>query len=181
MDERKITLKSPPPSLYTYGTHVNGEFIFHYIVENGEIIHLTFSFDSHQDALAWLQKTNSAKRPEKCPLPENVCGQIDAYLSGQRLRLGPSPQSPFVMRATAFQKRVWRLIADIPYGETRSYGFLAKKMGNIGYARAVGRACNANPIALFIPCHRVTGKKQLGGFSGGIEIKKRLLALENET
>lgn len=178
--EQKIALQSFTPSSCISGTHNNGELTFYSIADNNEIIHLTFSLESHQKALAWLRKSCPGERPKKCRLPQHIYRQIDEYLSGQRQRLTPSAQSPFLKRGTVFQKRVWRLIADIPYGETRSYGFLARRMGNIGYARAVGRACNANPIALIIPCHRVTGKQKLGGFSGGIEIKKRLLALEAE-
>ncbi|MCK5193932.1 MAG: MGMT family protein, partial [Desulfobulbaceae bacterium] len=74
--------------------------------------------------------------------------------------------------------KVWSLIEEIPFGETRTYGTLAKQLGNSNLARAVGNACNKNPVALLIPCHRVVGKNNLGGFAGGSEIKEQLLKLE---
>ncbi|TFG35819.1 MAG: MGMT family protein, partial [Desulfobacterales bacterium] len=73
---------------------------------------------------------------------------------------------------------VWDRICQIPSGATRTYGSLAQSLGNKALARAVGQACAANPIALLIPCHRVVGHTGLGGFAGGIDLKKQLLALE---
>ncbi|MCK5323584.1 MAG: MGMT family protein, partial [Desulfobulbaceae bacterium] len=88
--------------------------------------------------------------------------------------------SPFFDKGTEFQKKVWDLISTIPFSETRTYGELAVKLGSVGYSRAVGQACNKNPLPLIIPCHRVIGSTGLGGFSGGISIKKRLLDIEQE-
>lgn len=90
----------------------------------------------------------------------------------------PYSSSPFLIQGTPFQKQVWNLIEGIPFGSTRTYGELAKQLGNTNFARAVGRACNSNPLALLIPCHRVVGKNTLGGFAGGSEIKEQLLELE---
>ena len=81
-------------------------------------------------------------------------------------------------KGTEFQRRVWDSIAEIPYGETKTYGELAQALGNPGAARAVGQACNANPLALIVPCHRVTGSSGLGGFAGGCAVKKHLLQME---
>jgi methylated-DNA-[protein]-cysteine S-methyltransferase len=86
-----------------------------------------------------------------------------------------------VEKGTAFQRRVWDQIADIPYGETKTYGELARALGNPGAARAVGQACNANPLALIVPCHRVTGSSGPGGFAGGCAVKQYLLELEQHT
>ena len=80
---------------------------------------------------------------------------------------------------TAFQRRVWKELRNIPLGETRSYGKVADAVGVRHAARAVGRACGANPIPLLIPCHRVlAANRKLGGFSGGPNWKKRLLKIE---
>lgn len=101
--------------------------------------------------------------------------QILEYFAGKRrdfeLSLAPA--------GTAFQQRVWAELLLIPYGQTRSYGDLAKRLGQPGASRAVGSANGSNPICLVIPCHRViaTGGG-LGGFAFGLEMKRRLLDLE---
>ncbi len=81
--------------------------------------------------------------------------------------------------ASRFQEKVWQAARLIPYGETRSYGWLAGKIGKPGAARAVGQALGKNRLPIIIPCHRIIGSDgSLGGFNGGIELKKRLLKLE---
>ena len=83
---------------------------------------------------------------------------------------------PLDIRATAFQRQVWEKLRAIPYGETVSYGDVAKALGKPGAVRAVGRACATNPVALVIPCHRVVREDQsLGGYRWGLDRKKRLL------
>ena len=80
---------------------------------------------------------------------------------------------------TRFRVKVWEALRRIPYGRVRSYGWVARKIGKPQAARAVGAACGANPVPLLIPCHRVVaGDGSLGGFSGGLSNKKRLLKLE---
>ena len=108
---------------------------------------------------------------------------LDDYFAGKRMenattgkkegcRIAVRPQG------TNFQKRVWTALLTIPYGETLSYGEIAK-MVDCRSAQAVGQAVGANPIALIIPCHRVIASNgQLGGYAYGIKIKKRLLELE---
>lgn len=82
--------------------------------------------------------------------------------------------------ATHFQKKVWRALQRIPWGQTRSYGEIARAIGKPRAARAVGAACGANPLLLLVPCHRVVaGSGSLGGFSAGLALKKQLLALES--
>jgi methylated-DNA-[protein]-cysteine S-methyltransferase len=84
---------------------------------------------------------------------------------------------PWTAPGTAFQRRVWRALEDIPSGQTRSYGELARLLGSS--ARAVGRACAANPVCLIVPCHRVVGADgALTGFAFGEAIKRRLLEHE---
>src|SRR5713226_366780 len=80
---------------------------------------------------------------------------------------------------TTFQLAVWRRLCEIPYGETISYGELARRLGNPNASRAVGLANGANPIPIVIPCHRVIGSNgKLTGYGGGLPIKEKLLALE---
>lgn len=101
--------------------------------------------------------------------------QLDAYFKGDltvfHLELNA--------QGTDFQKKVWQELVKIPYGETISYGELAKRIGNPNASRAVGMANGKNPISIVVPCHRVIGKDgSLTGFGGGIDVKKRLLELE---
>ncbi len=108
------------------------------------------------------------------PIIAETIQWLDDYFAGKRPcnvpRLNP--------QGTAFQKRVWQALLTIPYGETLSYGEIAK-MVDCRSAQAVGQAVGANPIALIIPCHRVIASNgQLGGYAYGIKIKKRLLELE---
>jgi len=83
---------------------------------------------------------------------------------------------------TDFQRRVWAALLTIPYGETRSYGEIARQIGSPAAVRAVGAANGRNPISIIAPCHRVVGSTgQLTGFAGGLDVKARLLALEGHT
>ncbi len=91
----------------------------------------------------------------------------------------PLPRLPLgVLGGTEFHRKVWRAMEKIPFGETRSYGEIAAAAGSPGAARAVGTACKSNPLALFIPCHRVVAANGLGGYNSGLDIKKKLLRLE---
>lgn len=93
----------------------------------------------------------------------------------------PRLELPLDIRATAFQRQVWEKLRSIPYGQTVSYGDVAKALGKPGAVRAVGRACATNPVALVIPCHRVVREDQtLGGYRWGLERKKKLLARERQ-
>lgn len=86
---------------------------------------------------------------------------------------------PLVLTGTPFQQRVWRSLADIPFGETISYGELATRIGRPSAVRAVGAANGRNPISIVLPCHRVIGSDgSLTGYGGGLEVKSGLLELE---
>lgn len=86
---------------------------------------------------------------------------------------------PLNLKGTEFQKKVWNALLEIPYGETRSYQEIAIQIGNPKAVRAVGGACNRNPIGIIVPCHRVVGKNgSLTGYAGGLEYKKLLLEKE---
>ncbi len=101
--------------------------------------------------------------------------QLDAYFNGDRKDF----ELPFAPMGTPFQQKVWRELQAIPYGTTVSYGELAARLGT--GARAVARACASNPLAIFIPCHRVVGASgALTGYSGGsgVDTKRALLRLE---
>lgn len=102
--------------------------------------------------------------------------QLLAFIEGRRRELSfPVDLS----NGSPFQRRVWRTITRIPYGRVRSYGWVAARVGGPHYARAVGHALGANPVPIVVPCHRVIAHDgSLGGFSGGISIKRKLLALE---
>ena len=101
---------------------------------------------------------------------------IVAYLNGQA-RTFDLPLD--IEGKTSFQRKVWAVLQTIPYGRVRSYGWVARKIGKPRAARAVGAACGANPVPLLVPCHRVVaGDGSMGGFSGGLPTKKRLLRLE---
>lgn len=94
----------------------------------------------------------------------------------------PHLDLPLDIRSTAFQRQVWEKLRAIPYGQTVSYGEVAKSLGKPGAVRAVGRACATNPVALVIPCHRVVREDQtLGGYRWGLERKKRLLSHERKS
>ena len=110
------------------------------------------------------------------PLPA-AARQIKEYFSGMRRAF----ELPLRLNGTEFQQRVWRELLKIPFGETRTYGQLAKRLGNPNGSRAVGLANGRNPIAVIVPCHRVIGADgSLTGFGGGIERKEWLLSHEGQ-
>ena len=101
--------------------------------------------------------------------------QLEAYFKGELTRF----DLELNVQGTDFQKKVWQELLKIPYGETISYGELAKRIGNPNASRAVGMANGKNSISIIVPCHRVIGKNgSLTGFGGGLEAKKNLLAFE---
>lgn len=119
--------------------------------------------------------TDSLPEESPCPTAQAVIHQLQEYFSGTRMNF----DIPLSLRGTPFQQRVWQELANIPYGQTRTYGEIAAAIGKPGAARAVGMACNRNPIWLVIPCHRVVGKNgALTGYEGGLEMKQKLLELE---
>jgi len=103
--------------------------------------------------------------------------QLQAYLAGELREF----ELPLAAEGTPFQQRVWRALCDIPYGETISYGELARRIGQPTAARAVGLANGQNPISIVVPCHRVIGANgSLTGYGGGLERKRWLLAHESK-
>ena len=101
--------------------------------------------------------------------------ELDEYFAGQRREFS----FPLDLRGTEFQLQCWRALLDIPYGETRTYADIARAIGHSHAFRAVGMSNNRNPIAIVVPCHRVIASDgSLCGYGGGLEIKRKLLDLE---
>ena len=106
-----------------------------------------------------------------------VLDQLDAYFNGNLKTF----DLDLDIQGTEFQKSVWQELLKIPYGETIHYGEMAERIGNPNACRAVGMANGKNPISIIIPCHRVIGKDgSLTGFGGGMDVKKKLLELEQK-
>lgn len=128
-------------------------------------------------AIEFLERGERASRGRchlAAPLRDAV-DQICAYFAGE-LQQFTLPLAPAGSR---FQQVVWRSLCEVPYGATISYGELARRLGRPGAARAIGAASARNPLPIAIPCHRVIGSDgRLTGYAGGVEAKRRLLALE---
>jgi O-6-methylguanine DNA methyltransferase len=109
-----------------------------------------------------------------------LLGKTKAYILAYLTNGAPPPKVPLHLRkGTRFDRNVWREIDTIAFGESRSYGQIAAKASSASASRAVGRACGRNPVPILIPCHRVIGSGgKLGGYSGGLDIKRALLDLE---
>jgi len=154
----------------------------------------------------WMGAAASARGVRAIVLPKASRRAVEAALQGESLSSNgrPSPRPAAVLRearaqlvdflqgtrreldfpvdlsgGTAFQRQVWRTILRIPYGRVRPYKWVAVRVGGRQYARAVGLALGANPVPIMVPCHRVVARDaSLGGFSGGLRTKRRLLQLE---
>lgn len=123
---------------------------------------------------------NVPSREKFTPLLQETVLWLQAYFAGQV----PKNLPRLSLRGTAFQQQVWELLLQIPYGETVTYGDLAKEWCRVYHqpnmsAQAVGHAVSCNPISILVPCHRVVGAKgQLTGYAGGVERKRALLEWE---
>lgn len=131
--------------------------------ENGAVTHIYFG------------KHPAEAEEKKTSLIEQAFFQLGEYFSGMR-RVFDLPLAP---KGTEFQKRVWTALIQIPYGQLRTYRQIAECVHNEKACRAVGLANNRNPIPIIIPCHRVVGSNgRLVGYAGGLDIKKKLLNIE---
>ncbi len=161
-----------------------------------ELSYITFSTD-----MGWIGILSSAKGLLGTTLPQHsaqeACQQLGdsvsyvtwsphpfkdlmerlkVYFSGHRATF---PDKLDLSRATHFQRKVWEITRLIPYGETRSYTWVAEQIKKPRAMRAVGQALGKNPLPIIVPCHRVVASDgKLGGFGGGIEMKRHLLSLE---
>lgn len=117
----------------------------------------------------------AARNDDTPPLLQEAARQLAAYFAGKLRRF----ELPLRPAGTPFQQRVWAALCEIPYGEVRSYGAIAARIGSPKAARAVGRANHGNPLPIVIPCHRVIGASgALTGYGGGLPIKEYLLRIE---
>lgn len=137
------------------------------VEEQGQLVEIAFH---HLEKKEEMEEKNTE-------LLQEVKRQLEEYFSG-RLQNFDLPLKP---KGTDFQKQVWKALLTIPYGETKSYGDIAKQIGKEKAVRAVGGANHVNPISIVIPCHRVIGKNgNLTGYGGGLEVKEKLLELERK-
>jgi len=125
-----------------------------------------------------LQKAlNAEYKEETSETIEKTIKQLNEYITGRREVF----EMPLLMCGTSFQESVWKGLMQIPFGETASYLELAKRIGNEKAVRAVASAVGANAVSLLIPCHRIIGSDgSLTGYAGGLEVKKKLLELEQD-
>ena len=108
---------------------------------------------------------------------DGVRAQLAEYFAGRRTTF----DVPLAMHGTPFQRRVWQALLEVRYGQTRTYGEIARRIGYPSEARAVGAANGSNPIAVIVPCHRIIGSDgSLTGYGGGLQRKRLLLDLESE-
>jgi methylated-DNA-[protein]-cysteine S-methyltransferase len=108
------------------------------------------------------------------PVLKDTATQLEEYFAGDRTEF----DLPMELDGTEFQREVWRELTRIPYGETISYGELARRVGRPRGPRAVGQANGRNPIPIIVPCHRVLASNGVGGYGGGLPMKRALLAVE---
>ncbi len=139
------------------------------------LLGITLPQRSAQEACQLLG--DSVNRAICSPHPfDNLMERLKVYFSGHRTTF---PDKLDLSRATHFQREVWEITRRIPYGETRSYAWVAEQIKKPRAMRAVGQALSKNPLPIIVPCHRVVASDgKLGGFSSGVEMKRYLLSLE---
>ena len=144
---------------------------WHIVIKDNAVVELNYSASDCAVVSELSQDCSNA-------LEREALRQLEEYFAGQRTTF----DLPLRPNGTDFQRRVWKELLQIPYGQTATYGQIAKRIGRPNAARAVGQACNANPIPIFIPCHRVVGSNsRLTGFALGLDVKTALLELERES
>ncbi|GAA2742992.1 methylated-DNA--[protein]-cysteine S-methyltransferase [Terrabacter aerolatus] len=142
------------------------------VAEDGAVTHLLMDAAKYRPEDPAV--LGEAGDPGEEPFAATVV-QLAAYFSGALTEF----DLPLAPRGDEFHQRVWALLRTIPYGETRSYGDLARALGDRNLAQAVGTANGRNPIAVVVPCHRVIGADgSLVGYAGGLDRKRYLLSLE---
>ncbi|MFZ5641201.1 MAG: methylated-DNA--[protein]-cysteine S-methyltransferase [Bacillota bacterium] len=139
------------------------------------ICQVHFLRNDAESFFAWLKKNLGSRGILNLRVLRDAAGELTEYLLGHRKQF----DLPLDLRGTPFQLRVWDQLRTIPYGETASYGEIARAAGTPKGARAVGMANHANPVLLLVPCHRVIGSNgALVGFGCGLDLKQKLLNLE---
>ncbi len=155
-------------------------FTFYLINQGEKVIHLTASATKHANAIAKLEDNHTCSNITDLVISDFFHALLkDLIYGGNKQQIKPDfKNNPFLDSGTDFQKRTWHLLREIGHGKVRTYKQLAEMAGVPYGARAIGNACNANPLSLIIPCHRVIGSNGLGGYAGGVEVKRVLLELE---
>ena len=128
----------------------------------------------------WLPPATGRRNRDTGDIPpvlKETATQLEEYFAGERTDF----DVPMELDGTEFQRDVWAELARIPYGETISYGELARRVGRPKGPRAVGQANGRNPIPIIVPCHRVLASNGIGGYGGGLPMKRALLAVEGVT
>jgi methylated-DNA-[protein]-cysteine S-methyltransferase len=165
-----MAVSSPKPTdrlLYTTVTSPIGELL---LVGDGQSLQGIYMQDGRKP-----MRIDAGWKRVASPFA-HVEAQLREYFDGQRVAF----EIPLVLHGTTFERRVWHALQEIPYGETISYGVLARRIGQPSASRAVGLANGRNPISVIVPCHRVIGANgSLTGYGGGIERKRLLLELES--
>ncbi|MCA1812797.1 MAG: methylated-DNA--[protein]-cysteine S-methyltransferase [Halobacteriales archaeon] len=136
---------------------------------------IEFGGEEREVLAAWEARTGRAAVRD-AEATRAYVEELERYFAGSVTRF----RVPLdVLEGTAFQRRVWDALTTIPYGETRSYKWLAAEVGQPTASRAVGMANSRNPLPIIVPCHRVVNASgKLGGYAGGLDTKRRLLRLE---
>jgi len=151
---------------------------FHAAAHNGAIVQTALPETDTKRFLADLASRMPLvefREDPSDPLLMRTGQELNEYVAGTRKDF----DVPIRLEGTEFQKRVWQALAAIPYGETRSYHEVAQAIGRPGASRAVGQANHNNPVAPLIPCHRVvTSSGALGGYGGGVDLKRAMLEQE---
>jgi methylated-DNA-[protein]-cysteine S-methyltransferase len=135
---------------------------------------LTITITLHNNIITKITLTQQKNNQQKNRAPENIIEDLHIYLQGHKTNFNKYQVD--LTPLTPFQQKVLEETRKIPYGEVTTYGELASRLNTS--PRAVGSALSKNPVPIIIPCHRVIGKHNIGGFSSGIEVKKLLLEIE---
>ena len=151
---------------------------FYMVISQLGVIHLTFTAGDHRQAIIHLKQQFPEMTRQEVAGKTSFCSEFFKEIISGKMTPPDFEKNPFLKNATAFQKKAWLQISKLKAGETITYEELATATGSPGGARAAGRACNKNPLALLIPCHRVVAARDIGGFAADLSIKKRLLELE---
>jgi methylated-DNA-[protein]-cysteine S-methyltransferase len=135
--------------------------------------------ESDGDVLIGIWLPNETRVPavsghDAPPVLKDTATQLEEYFAQERMEF----DIPMELNGTTFQKEVWAELSKIPYGRTISYGELARRVGRPKGPRAVGQANGRNPIPIIVPCHRVVASNGIGGYGGGLPLKRSLLAVE---
>jgi methylated-DNA-[protein]-cysteine S-methyltransferase len=164
------TARTAPTGTLVHTVHPSPIGPLTLMADDGLLTHLVMEDQAHAvDAPPGSRRDDAAFA--------TVAGQLDEYFAGARTTF----DVPMRLEGTEFQRKVWEQLCAIPYGRTISYGELARRVGRPKGSRAVGQANGRNPIPIIVPCHRVLAGNGIGGYGGGLPMKRTLLAVEGVT